>query len=404
MKILFISLVILLSSLSVVSQSLIEFANRKTHPYGFNADLIAYKTHFQSSTNITIQLIKQNDTAVILYNPTVMSEDKLNFYVSSFPSPGSYDLYISNSIDGMMHLPNAVDVFSNSAYIYSELKDYSYNAGVDTSMVISIMNSNLITAGIDTIYFINSNDTIWPDSSSILTNSSLQLYVKIPNDAVGFYDLILSNSLDSTILSLQFLKVYNSSLTQIADVTPDSIDNITWGPWGPQLITVYGNNTHFTSDTNVVYFTGYFIDIDEIDSLKVINDSLLTFTVLLPMVVKNAVEPNTILSVYNSVDGILRFPMKLVFYGSIGDHNKGFSKIECYPNPANDFITISSEDFALEKSLSIQIFTIDGKKVSSELYQNKSAITLDIQNLAKGVYIAKVRGEEKISSIKFIVQ
>lgn len=403
MKTLLISLSILFSSLSIFSQSLIELRNRLAYTNGsFSTELHAYKTHFLSSTNLKIYLVKQNDTAKIIYNPYIFSENELNFYVSSFPSPGSYDLYVSNSIDSIMYLPNAVQVFSNNANIeYQEVKDNRFDAGIDTSINFRMYNSNILTAGIDTAYFINSNDTIWPDSIFVLSNDSIRLDLTIPNDAVGFYDLVLSNSIDSTMMSLHFLKVYNPSLTQIANLTPDSIDNTYWLP---QLITVYGNNTHFTSDTNVIYFTDFYVGVDDIDSLKVINDSLLTFTVFLPMGVKNAVEPNTILSVYNSVDGILRFPMEIILYGSIGDPNTVFSKIECYPNPANDFITISSEDFANEKSLSIEIFSIDGKKVSSELYQNKSSITLDIQNLARGVYLAKVKGEEKISSFKFIVQ
>jgi len=341
MKTLLISLSILFSSLSVFSQTLIEFENRKAYPNGFNANLIAYKTHFLSSTNLTIQLVKQNDTAEINYNPYILSEDKLKFYVSSFPSPGSYDLYVSNSIDSMMYLPNAVQVFSNNANIeYQEVKDNRFNAGIDTSISFKMYNSNILAAGIDTAYFINSNDTIWPDSIFVLLNDSIRLDISIPNDAVGFYDLVLSNSIDSTMMSFHFLKVYNPSLTQIANLTPDSIDN---KYWQPQLITVYGNNTHFTSDTNVIYFNDFYAGIGETtDSLKVINDSLLTFTVFLPIGVKNAVEPNTNLSVYNSVDGILRFPMLIIIYGSIGDPNTGFSKIEYYPNPANSFITISS--------------------------------------------------------------
>jgi hypothetical protein len=405
MKKIIISLAIVFSSLSIFSQSLIEFSSRKAYVNGSNLDLFAYKTHFKSSTNLSIMLVKQNDT-VKIYNPYIYDEEALNFYISSFPSSGSYDLYVSNSIDSVMYLPNAVEVFSNSAYVDYELKDYSCNSGVDTSLIININNSNIISAGVDTAYFINSNDTIWPDSVLVLSNDSLQLDVRIPNDAVGFYDFVISNSIDSTILSLSFLKVMNSSLTQIADVNPDSIDNVTVGPgpWGAQLISVYGNNTHFLSDSNVVYVSGYYSSSDIIDSIKVIDDSLLTFNILLPMPIKNAANPNTTLTVYNSIDGILRFPIEIVLYGSIGERNKGFNKIECYPNPSSDFITISSEDFANEKSLSVEIFTIDGRKVQSELSHNKSSITIDIHNLAKGIYITKVSGKEKTSSFKFVIQ
>ncbi len=75
-----------------------------------------------------------------------------------------------------------------------------------------------------------------------------------------------------------------------------------------------------------------------------------------------------------------------------GDVNR--KTVEVYPNPASDFIKISSSG----KIKSIQIYDTVGKIIQAELENNK----IDIRNLPTGTYLINVKAEKGNFSGKFI--
>ena len=74
------------------------------------------------------------------------------------------------------------------------------------------------------------------------------------------------------------------------------------------------------------------------------------------------------------------------------------SKISIYPNPANEFVQISTS----ETITGIEIYNLIGKKVisSSKLTNNK----IDVSNLSKGVYVLKVMSNDLVGSRKIIIE
>jgi hypothetical protein len=74
------------------------------------------------------------------------------------------------------------------------------------------------------------------------------------------------------------------------------------------------------------------------------------------------------------------------------------SKISIYPNPANEFVQISTS----ETITGVEVYNLIGKKVisSSKLINNK----IDISNLSKGVYVLKVMSNDLIGSRKIIIE
>jgi hypothetical protein len=74
------------------------------------------------------------------------------------------------------------------------------------------------------------------------------------------------------------------------------------------------------------------------------------------------------------------------------------SKISIYPNPANEFVQIASE----ENITGIEIYNLIGKKVisSSSLINNK----IDVSNLSKGIYVLKVMSNKLVGSRKIIIE
>jgi hypothetical protein len=80
--------------------------------------------------------------------------------------------------------------------------------------------------------------------------------------------------------------------------------------------------------------------------------------------------------------------LKAIFGCGCGDNINQLSanKISIYPNPANDKITIQNLDE--NTSNSIEIFDISGPVVINQTIQKDNSI--DVSNLASGLYIVKV--------------
>jgi hypothetical protein len=77
--------------------------------------------------------------------------------------------------------------------------------------------------------------------------------------------------------------------------------------------------------------------------------------------------------------------LSLVNLGVLSTPEFSASRVKVYPNPANDFINIESNDTEISE---VALYDILGKQLLSqnELANNR----LDISNLTKGVYFMKI--------------
>ena len=75
------------------------------------------------------------------------------------------------------------------------------------------------------------------------------------------------------------------------------------------------------------------------------------------------------------------------------------NKFLIYPNPANNFITISAEE-TIEQ---IAIFDVNGSLIFSKSYQLNNT-SVNVSNFAKGVYIVKVLSKENSSVQQLIIE
>jgi hypothetical protein len=69
-----------------------------------------------------------------------------------------------------------------------------------------------------------------------------------------------------------------------------------------------------------------------------------------------------------------------------------------YPNPAEDFLKIVSDNGTIE---SIQVTDVLGKKLISKDFNRVYNTTIDISNLASGMYWVQAQGEGQNSKIQF---
>lgn len=82
------------------------------------------------------------------------------------------------------------------------------------------------------------------------------------------------------------------------------------------------------------------------------------------------------------------------------------SNLSVYPNPANDFVKIN---FDTDRSniLEISLYSITGQSLYSNILTNfygNYSNSIDVSNLAKGVYLLKVRTDKGVSARKVVVQ
>jgi len=90
---------------------------------------------------------------------------------------------------------------------------------------------------------------------------------------------------------------------------------------------------------------------------------------------------------FNDVTSNHTIVVKFIHHNSI--ENFETRKIKIYPNPANNLVTIKSDDYINN----IVVFSSDGKKVFEVKEINNKSYNLLINNLATGIYYLIVDGE-----------
>jgi choice-of-anchor B domain-containing protein len=80
-------------------------------------------------------------------------------------------------------------------------------------------------------------------------------------------------------------------------------------------------------------------------------------------------------------------------YESAGIESESINRVNLYPNPTNDYLTID-----LDESFFYEIFDLQSKKVSSESITKNN--TIDVSGLNRGVYILKVTTNNEVYTQK----
>lgn len=105
---------------------------------------------------------------------------------------------------------------------------------------------------------------------------------------------------------------------------------------------------------------------------------------------------------YSTISKDITQMYKTNYYVSDFDVNikeNNFTSLNIYPNPASDYINISSQN-TIEN---INIYNIDGKKIDN-IKTNKTNNIIDISNLQQGIYILETISENQVEKSKFIKQ
>jgi hypothetical protein len=85
----------------------------------------------------------------------------------------------------------------------------------------------------------------------------------------------------------------------------------------------------------------------------------------------------------------------------VNNNNLISSKFTLYPNPAKEFITISSPNVEIK---TIQINDINGRFVKDIDVNNSNEVEINISNLSQGIYFIKIISEKETVTKKLIVE
>jgi endoglucanase len=77
-------------------------------------------------------------------------------------------------------------------------------------------------------------------------------------------------------------------------------------------------------------------------------------------------------------------------------------ELKIYPIPADDYLYIDFGD--LKSTGVIQLFSLDGKILIKQVYQDKSKENIDISGLKKGIYILKINFESSVYTNKIVIK
>ncbi len=269
-----------------------------------NVTITGYNCGFDQGTN-TVKL--QQGSSTIMANASIVQDEntlQANFIIPANAAFGYYNLFVDNSTNGYMKLPNAFII--NSPNAAGSVITVSPDSGTQRKTLdITITGSGTaFNQGTNTLEF-HRNSALSSDFTVNLINvnsaTSLTANVTIGQFAfTGLYDVSVINSVNGMTTKDDAFTV-NISNAAITAVTPSS------GERGQTLnITITGTDCDFDQGTNTVslYSNTGTIFINE-GSISVINANTLNATVTIPA---NALFGYYGLIVDNSVNGYLYLP------------------------------------------------------------------------------------------------
>ncbi len=83
----------------------------------------------------------------------------------------------------------------------------------------------------------------------------------------------------------------------------------------------------------------------------------------------------------------------------LGTESRSDSEILIFPNPAEEILNIYSEKSPISL---VEIFDLQGKKVSEKSFSQAPSYQIDIFKLSAGIYLLKINSENTVTYRKII--
>jgi len=84
--------------------------------------------------------------------------------------------------------------------------------------------------------------------------------------------------------------------------------------------------------------------------------------------------------------------------GVLGSEEHKILEINLFPNPVKDTLTIASDMLSSYDSLSIELFSLDGKRILGYSLEETTQFSIDLSQLNSGIYLYVINSENSVIS------
>lgn len=374
--------------------------------YTINSD---YSPYFTCSTVYT-DFISNINTS-ILYFPIIQTnpfiEAEIYFYPQSPPRPGNY--YFA----GIFYWNNGFNTITNGTLTYVKDPNLTINSISQSGIVATPTGftydfTNLLPNEVRTIYVAYLIPTIPTVSLGQLVNH--QASIQVPGD------FLISNDTDQ--LTQAIVASWDPN-----DITESHGERIVWADFGADEYLHYTIRFENTGTAAAEFIRV----IDELDNQldettfeligashnvnAIRNGSLLKFEfndINLPPSTINTddghgyvqfkikpnpgyavgdIIPNTASIYFDTNPAIVTNTFNTEFVQTLETDSFESHNIQLYPNPANDFFTVTNNNGTIAE---VNIFDISGKRIYSNSENQTSEININTSAFAKGLYLIEI--------------
>ncbi|MBL7892856.1 MAG: T9SS type A sorting domain-containing protein [Bacteroidia bacterium] len=253
-------------------------------------------THFKQAITTLSFSRSQGDSAIVFNSITFVNDTSIvaNITIPKGASTGYHSLTVTNSMDGALTLMYALNVTATSGPSLISVNPSSANSGQTLSVTIEGLHTHFKQDSLTTVYFTGG---ITVNSTSAISDSALQCSITVPTNVYsGYYNVSISNSLDSSLVLYKAIYINGSSFPYLTSISPAG------GKRGDTMnVTIIGHNTHFKQAAGLaLHFTSNIIsDTISVLSGTALSDTTISVNIYIPQGARIGTYKVT---VYNSID------------------------------------------------------------------------------------------------------
>lgn len=377
-----------------------------------NVTITGSHTHFAQVVGNTLSFgFSQTSGTTVVNSLTVVNDTALyaNVTIPANVFTGSYNVNVSNSMDGLISLANGFYVNGTPQPSIVSVNPSVASLGQTLNVTITGANTHFgqgAGTSVDFMFMQTSGTTVFSfvNNINVVNDTSIIANVTIPSTVtIGNYKLRVYNSLDGFLLNnftiydncySHFTSSYNVSNNQFTlgldSITVASAISYFWD-FGDGTTSSLQTPSHvFAQDAT--YNVCLQVKTSAIDSCTychVIGKNPSGGVVLKGLT--GGFSLNVVLN-GNTVTGI-----------SEANNNASDFSINAFPNPAGNIVTVSLNSVLELKDATLFVYGTNGELVLQKTINNHST-TINTNNFANGLYFVKVLTPNGTKTLKFIKQ
>jgi len=356
-----------------------------------NVAISGQNTSFTQGTGTTNVWFNQGSETIYANLVSHLNDTSLltQFSIPNNAAIGFWNVNAMNTIDGLMILPNSMNITPVPIPGIVSVNPNSATANQTLTVNITAQNTNFGQGtSTTTAWFEQGSSTYLPLTNiNVISSTEISGEVNIPSStSLGFYNTWVTNTIDG--------QLYKPNNFEILD-RPISLDSLTphWGKLNQlRTYTLYGHLTHFTDASLTLIFKNQ-ADIlltKQVTNVIVINDTVVQFDCKIDVGQSYDIWDLYALSVtdgaLNLINAYIVSPVPLLI-----DKVSNNYEVQVFPNPSKSVINIRSLKIRNTR-VEISIFSSSGALMYSDDFTVAKTLDkkINISEFSKGVYFVQL--------------